>query len=169
MFEASNLGKRLCDECGKNPATYYTQTIKNGISSERYLCEECKNKHGFIKTIPDLGSLFAAFGNPLPDITETPTTKVCPTCGYTSTEYRKTGFLGCPDCYKAFEGTVNSSLLKFQKDVKHTGKSPKEFYSPEEAKYNELLRRREEAVAREDFNLAGEINEEMKKLKGGAK
>ena len=40
---------------------------------------------------------------------------------------------------------------------------------PEEAKYNELLRKRDEAVAVEDFQLAAKINDEMKKLKGGAK
>ena len=60
------------------------------------------------------------------------------------------------------------SIKRLQKDVRLVGKSPKEFYSPEEAKYNELLREREEAVAKEDFKLAAQINEQMKKLKGGA-
>lgn len=171
MFDQNNeLGKRLCDECGKNAAVYYTQTVKNGVASERYLCEECKKKHGFIKSdLPDFGTILAAFGNPFHGIVgKQPVAKVCPTCGYSSGEYLDTGFLGCPDCYKAFEGIVNSSLVKLQKDVKHTGKSPKEFYSPEEAKYNDLLRQREEAVAKEDFMLAAKINEQMLKLKGGA-
>ena len=61
------------------------------------------------------------------------------------------------------------SIAKIQKDTKHTGKSPEKTVSPEEAKYNELLRKRDEAVAVEDFQLAAKINDEMKKLKGGAK
>lgn len=61
------------------------------------------------------------------------------------------------------------SVAKLQKDVKHTGKTPTDARSPEELKYNELLRKREEAVAVEDFQLAAKINDEMKKLKGGAK
>ncbi len=168
MFFQNELGKRLCDECGKNPAVYYMQTIKNGVSSERYLCEECKKKHGFIKpALTGFAPLFAAFGDALSGIDSG--SAVCPKCGYTSSQYLETGFLGCPDCYKAFADIVRPTLLKFQKDVKHTGKSPKELQSTAEGKYNELLRRREEAVAKEDFLLAAKINEEMIKLKGGAK
>lgn len=160
--------KRMCDVCGKNPAVYYMKTVRNGKVSERYLCESCKNQHGFIKTdIPVLGSLFASFGDYLTPGNE-PSSVQCPTCGYSLRDYRKTGFLGCPDCYKAMESSIESSVVKLQKDVKHIGKSPKAFYSPEESQYNELLRKREEAVKNEDFRLAAQINDQMKKLKGGA-
>ncbi len=166
------IQQRMCDECGKRPAVYYMKNVINGVTSERYLCEECKKKHGFIKpSMPDFGNLFSAFGNPLAALYDAPVKKSrikCPTCGYGSDEYLETGFLGCPDCYKAFESVIYPALGKMQKDVKHVGKSPKEFYSPEEAKYNELLRKRDEAVAREDFKLAAQLTEEMRALKGGA-
>lgn len=165
------LEKRMCDECGKRPAVYYMKKTLNGVTTERYLCEECRNKMGFLQAdMSDFGNMLAAFGNPFFGI-EAPkqqAVKTCPTCGYTSQQYLDTGFLGCPDCYKAFENIVMPSIKRLQKDVRHVGKSPKEFYSPEEAKYNELLREREEAVAKEDFKLAAQINEQMKKLKGGA-
>ena len=166
-------GIRMCDECGIRPAVYYETNIINGVMTERYLCEECKKKHAFVKTeIPDIfDSFLAALSNPFGNYKSVPRVEnsACPTCGCTAESYLKTGFLGCPDCYKAFEQLITSSVAKLQKDVKHTGKSPDKSYSPEEAKYNELLRRREEAVASEDFQLAAKINDEMKKLKGGAK
>ena len=80
----------------------------------------------------------------------------------------KTGRLGCPDCYEAFADIINPALLRMQKDTKHVGKTPSEFYSPAEAKYNELLRQRDEAVEKEDFALAAKLTEEMKQAKGGA-
>ena len=170
------MAVRMCDECGIRPAVYYETNIINGVMSERYLCAECKKKHGSMKTdIPDMfDNFFAALiNNPFDqDYASAPRTenKVCPTCGCTAESYLKTGFLGCPDCYKAFEPLIMRSVAKIQKDTKHTGRSPeKSAVSPEEAKYNELLKKREEAVAVEDFQLAARINEEMKKLKGGAK
>lgn len=163
MFE-----QRMCDECGKKPAVYYMKNVINGVTTEKYLCDDCKKKFGFTKSaFPDFGSLFASFANPFAGL-DAPRAAKCPTCGYTSGEYLETGFLGCPDCYNAFSEIIVPSISKVQKDVRHVGKSPKEFYSPEEAKYNELMLAREEAVAKEDFKLAAQINDQMKKLKGGA-
>lgn len=163
---------RMCDECGIRPAVYYETNMINGMVTERYLCEECKKKHGFVKTsVPDLfDGFFAALTQPLGMFGEpVRENRVCPTCGCTAESYTKTGFLGCPDCYKTFEPLIMRSVAKLQKDVKHTGKTPTDARSPEELKYNELLKKREEAVAVEDFQLAAKINDEMKKLKGGAK
>lgn len=164
---------RMCDECGIRPAVYYETNIINGQITERYLCEECKKKHGFVKAaIPDIfDNFFAALTNPFGSYHGSQRTenRVCPTCGCTAESYLKTGFLGCPDCYATFEPLILQSVAKIQKDTKHTGKSPEKTVSPEEARYNELLRKRDEAVAVEDFQLAAKINDEMKKLKGGAK
>lgn len=160
--------QRMCDKCGKKPAVYYMKNVINGVATESYLCGDCKQKYGFTKAnFPDFGNLFAAFANPFTGL-ESPRAATCPTCGCTSGEYLESGFLGCPDCYNAFADIIMPSIGKVQKDTRHVGKSPKEFYSPEEAKYNELMREREQAVASEDFKRAAQINEQMKKLKGGA-
>lgn len=165
--------QRMCDECGIRPAVYYETNIINGVMTERYLCEECKKKHGTIKpNISDLfDNFFTALTTPFGSYknTQRVENKVCPKCGCTTESYLKTGFLGCSECYKTFEPLILNSVTKIQKDAKHTGKTPDKTYSPDEAKYNELLRKRNEAVAVEDFLLAAKINEEMNKLKGDAK
>ncbi|MBQ7226967.1 MAG: hypothetical protein IJX05_01045 [Clostridia bacterium] len=162
--------EKMCDDCGKRPAVYYMKNVINGVTSQRYLCAECKAKLGFTSSpFAGLGNLFSSFGNPFATMYGVNgAKKTCPTCGYTAEEYLGSGYLGCPDCYETFADLITPSLAKMQRDVKHVGKSPAEFYSPEEKQYNELLRKREEAVANEDYRLAGQINEEMKKLKGGA-
>lgn len=163
----ANLEHKICDECGKKPAVYYMKNVINGVTTERYLCEDCKKKFGFTKSaFPDFGNLFASFANQFAGI-GSPRAATCPTCGYTSQQYLERGFLGCPDCYRSLESVVMPSISKLQKDTRHTGKSPKEFYSPEEAKYNELLQARAEAVANEDFKLAAQINDQMRQLKEG--
>ena len=59
------LEKRMCDECGKRPAVYYMKKTLNGVTTERYLCEECRNKMGFLQPdMSDFGNMLAAFGNP---------------------------------------------------------------------------------------------------------
>ncbi|MBR6788222.1 MAG: hypothetical protein IKM44_00220 [Clostridia bacterium] len=163
------MQQKICEDCGKRPAVYHMKNIINGVYTEHYLCAECKEKRGFITPDFGLNNLFSAFGNPFATLYGTQNKKIkCSKCGYNIQDFLKSGYLGCPDCYEAFSEQITPTLAKMQRDTKHTGKTPKEFYSAEDTKYNELLRQREEAVAKEDYLLAGRINEEMKKLKGGA-
>ena len=75
------LEKRMCDECGKRPAVYYMKKTLNGVTTERYLCEECRNKMGFLQPdMSDFGNMLfrqsflryrssqAAGGKDLPDV-----------------------------------------------------------------------------------------------------
>lgn len=155
----------MCDKCGKRPAVYHSKIIINGKASEIHLCEECRKKesHNFMEQLN-------IFLNPMGLIDNSPLMQQispCPKCGYTFSEYQRTGFLGCPDCYDAFEKYLEPYIRKFQKDTRHTGKNPKTELSEDEKKYNLLLAEREKAVKEENFVLAAEINEKMKKLRGG--
>ena len=91
--------QKMCDECGIRPAVYYETNIINGVMTERYLCEECKKKHGTIK--PNLSDRFDTFVTVLPTpfgsykSAQRVETKVCPKWGCTTESYLKTGFRGC--------------------------------------------------------------------------
>ncbi len=50
--------------------------------------------------------------------------KRCPQCGYTLKEYYKTGYLGCPECYRQFAAEIIPSLAKIQGGTTHVGKKP---------------------------------------------
>lgn len=49
---------------------------------------------------------------------------VCPNCGKTIEEFRKSGLLGCAKCYEVFRSEVLSAVKKIQGRTRHTGRSP---------------------------------------------
>ena len=157
--------RKLCDECGQKPAVYYTKKIMNGKVIERYLCEDCKNKHGFIKQEVGFDNLFSALASPFFGAFSAPKKNASCSCGTTLNEYLETGFLGCPECYNTFQNEILSSVQRLQKDTTHIGKVPGTMLSDDERKYSELLKAREDAVAREDYEKASVINEQMKEIK----
>ncbi len=161
---------RLCDNCGIRAATQYTKIIINGVSKTMSLCAECQMKMGIGNTFEQMESMLKPFGfyGTDDEYNTGKSSLKCPKCGFSLNDYYATGYLGCPDCYQAFEGPLSTSIKRLQKDIRHTGKVPKTAFSPEEQEYANLLKAREEAVKREDFVAAAEINEKMKKLKGGA-
>ena len=164
--------KHMCQKCGKNIATRRMEITVNGVQSTFYLCDECSHKLDTLSPFNfGFGDLLYDFPNHLSlskSNSVTNDAKVCPTSGYSLSDYLESGYVGCPDCYKAFEDAVTYMARKMQKGLTHTGKSPNSSISPNERKYNELLKARTAAVAKEDYKLAAEINEQMKKLKGGA-
>ena len=50
--------------------------------------------------------------------------KICKQCGWPLSEFYRTGMLGCPHCYKAFEREIVPTLYKIQGKTLHTGKTP---------------------------------------------
>lgn len=72
--------------------------------------------------------------------------KRCPFCGRRLSEYLKTGFLGCTECYNTFREEINSDLFNLQGgNLCHTGKPP--VLSPADKKlvdnYKTLFEKRE--------------------------
>ncbi len=50
--------------------------------------------------------------------------KICKNCGWPLSEFYRTGMLGCPHCYKAFEREIIPTLYKIQGKALHMGKTP---------------------------------------------
>lgn len=180
----------LCDICKKNPATIHIQEIAGNEKKTLHLCQECAQK----KAQED--SSFQAFNlaevlynisNQLnPQEVRKPDTEhsgiFCPTCGWDYASFRKTGRLGCPDCYNAFRDTLKSVLGAMHRGTTHTGKIPCEYHgpAPEKGEINFAALRKEleklqnglnAAVASEEFERAAilrdKINELKEQLTGG--
>jgi protein arginine kinase activator len=91
----------------------------------------------------------------------------CPTCGLPLRSYRETLFLGCSDCYSAFEAAVVHDLRRYHGAVQHCGRTPEKDAAMVEPRLaiRDLQRRLEVAVRREDFELAARLRDEIKRLK----
>ena len=163
----------LCQICGKNPAIlHFTQIVENKMS-EYHLCEVCAEEKGFTEPVKPLKEKFdvaAAFAGMINSMTSNEEERVgsvqCPRCGLLYSAFKETGRLGCAECYSAFQFQLRPLLRRIHGDTRHKGKAPArdgELVSRArqvQRLYDELQR----AVAREEFERAAEVRDEIKRL-----
>jgi len=91
----------------------------------------------------------------------------CPACGFTQAEFKKTGRLGCADCYRTFAEGLEGLLKSMHKGTRHVGKAPQaQHFSPDlEGQLKALQRSLEKAVADEDFEQAAVLRDQIKRLR----
>ncbi|HCH74727.1 MAG TPA: hypothetical protein DEV87_06065 [Clostridiales bacterium] len=88
--------------------------------------------------------------------------KTCSFCGTTLAVFKKTGMLGCAQCYETFSKEVAEWVKTVQEGDEHVGKTPTMLPEREYVKrYNELKRLKENAIINGDFSSANEIAGEM--------
>ena len=51
-------------------------------------------------------------------------TQKCPVCGFTQADFKKTGRLGCSECYQTFREGLGTLLKAMHKGTEHVGKMP---------------------------------------------
>ena len=90
----------------------------------------------------------------------------CPRCGFTQADFKKTGRLGCSECYVTFAEGLASLIKAMHKGTKHTGKVPARLFRDivRSDRLNELKRSLEEAVSKEDYESAATIRDEIRQL-----
>jgi protein arginine kinase activator len=155
-----------CDRCN-NPATVHLIEIKGGQKVERHLCEQhaveenvaVKVSHAPLNELLEKFVLKHAAG-----MTETAPAQSCEQCGTTYEEFRKTGLLGCPDCYDAFAPALTPLLERAHEGAsRHVGKVPSRA-GVDELRHQRLLQLRrelEEAVASEQYERAAKLRDQL--------
>lgn len=159
----------LCDECGKNKATFHSIEKINGVTNERHLCSECQKKYGgSIMKMSGLGSLFGGFGDffaepRLPKREE----YICKSCGTTCDEFLDSGFVGCSDCYREFAPIIMPVIRRMQSgDASHVGKVASGVENSVSTEYERLKKELEKAIELEEYEQASIIRDRMRQLKG---
>ncbi len=92
--------------------------------------------------------------------------QACPVCGITFYEFRNQGRLGCPHDYVCFEKELEPLLVNIHGETSHVGKHPKRGRRGTD-KHTDLIRlRREmkESVAKEDYEKASALRDQIRKL-----
>lgn len=91
---------------------------------------------------------------------------VCPKCGRSYRDFKKTGVLGCGECYDTFLPAISETLHQLHGTSAHTGKIPSR--SADELKrkrrYDELKKELSRAVSQEDYETAAKLHKELKAL-----
>lgn len=164
----------LCEECGKNEATVHIQAIApDGTSTQRALCAECMAKlkprlpgvNAF--DITDfLGALIGKIHAERQERDNDRFEATCSCCGSTWAEVRKSGRMGCAQCYKAFREPMEEILVKKNGSALFADNGPNQTANPNEAVY--LIRHLREEMARaikeEDFETAARLRDEIRAM-----
>lgn len=166
----------LCQNCGKNEATTHIKQIINGDMAESHLCSDCASHLGYSDVFSGFGlnlsELFGGFlGDMMPAISAGKTRR-CEKCGSSFDEIVRDGRVGCADCYRTFYDKLLPSIQRIHGKIKHSGKvstaAPAEKKIETTAEKIEKLKiQMNEAVAKQDFESAAKIRDEIKALEGG--
>src|SRR5208282_6800454 len=90
----------------------------------------------------------------------------CPRCGFTQADFKKSGRLGCPECYKTFAEGLEGLLKTMHKGTRHAGKVPEALRATREQadRLKSLQKKLDKAIKEENFEQAAQLRDELKQL-----
>ncbi len=131
-----------CQRCNQREANIQVlQQIAGKKPQNLFLCEICARELGI--AVPKLGNPGKLVSNPFLEMgamfknaqelsaaSQSETT--CSTCNTTFAEFKKTGLLGCPDCYHSLSRELEPLLLRTQVGQRHVGRKLAQLSTPPE-------------------------------------
>ncbi len=169
----------LCEKCKKNEAKINLITVMNGQKHEIWLCENCAKDIANIPffspimqniNFPFQGVLSELLTNADSNKANVDSNKVkeiaCSSCGLTYEEFKKTGRLGCPECYEEFKVVLEPRIKSLQAGVRHVGKMPKIKGKElvQKRKLKDLKEEMQKLIIDEEYERAAIVRDEIKKL-----
>ena len=158
-----------CDSCDQPATVFLSQKNKDGSIHKMNLCPTCAQaSQAEDSTGYALAEMLTGFNE---ETTKEETGKrpanACPACGFTIAHLKKTGRLGCADCYSIFGKSVSGMLEKMHRSSDHKGKRPKnvpEALTPLAVLEEELA----SAVQNEDYEKAAALRDRIQKQQESA-
>lgn len=164
----------MCDECGVRPANIHLTTFVDGEKRERNLCATCMTKYR--KQLPNIdfsnlagllgGFLEKALSGGKEDKNDEATGAICPVCHTTYAEFKKTGMLGCAECYKAFREPLEELLKRMHGNTQHNGRVPGGVDSKVSMRLtlDKLKQQLVKAIAAEEYESAANLRDQIRAL-----
>ena len=162
-----------CSQCQERDAVMELTQVANGQVTKVHLCEQCAAERG-LENAASLGksplaSYIAAMGQGINDTVPTGTadlTFLCSSCGATLQDFRESGRLGCPDCYRTLGEPLRELLRRLHGATRHTGERyavPGATAAPPSTRSQlELREQLKRAIETEDFELAAQLRDQLK-------
>jgi protein arginine kinase activator len=162
-----------CDQCREREAVIHLTQIVNDQVTTLHLCEKCAAEKGVdspgahAKT--PLGTLIGAMGKSPEQAPAPRSSDVCTRCGGTFQDFRETGRLGCPDCYRSFETPLRDLLRRLHGSTHHLGEryaehEPAATVVVDHEQAADLREQLRLAVETENFELAAELRDRLRVL-----
>lgn len=175
----SNEKALLCDNCKSHKAEVFFSQIVEGKMQKVNLCKECSKEKGVDDpTGFALADLLLGMGEntqvgPAPSskspgerATEPATGGKCPVCNFTQADFKKTGRLGCSECYGTFGDSLGTLLKAMHKGTAHTGKVPARLRRARQltVQMKNLRQDLERAVKDENYEGAANLRDQLRQL-----
>jgi protein arginine kinase activator len=157
-----------CDVCNAEATVFLTQII-NGQMTTVNLCESCSKAKGVTDELGfGLAEAFLGAGNTTP-VPGHPEVLTCPSCGFTSAQFKKIGRMGCPECYRTFRNGLDSMLANMHSGTRHVGKIPAHAIaaSRRSATLAELQDSLHAAVREERYEEAARLKKQIEEMRQG--
>jgi protein arginine kinase activator len=159
-----------CEQCREREAVIHLTQIVNEQVTTLHLCERCAAEKGVespgAQPKTPLGTFLAAMGQET-EPTQVPRADTCARCGGSLQDFRESGRLGCPECYRSFEVPLRDLLRRLHGSTHHMGERYTEHGTATPADRQQATQLREQlrlAVETENFELAAELRDRLRVL-----
>lgn len=161
-----------CDLCGGESAEVRYTEVDEGRVTKRTICRSCAHARGLLDEPPQavavlqklLHAAIAPAAAPEPAAAEPE--RACTGCGWSLAAFRRTGRLGCPECWTVFESQLLPVLRQVQPELQHVGKAPhtQALQAELRQRAGDLRGELERAVRSEDYERAARLRDEIRVL-----
>src|SRR5271169_870122 len=160
--------KKMCSVCKVKPATlFYSNYSSENKLVNLNLCDDCAKAKGF-SAAPSFAMADLMLGlGAAQEIEQAVGVELkCPRCGFSQADFKKSGRLGCPECYRTFAEGLSGLLKSMHKGTRHVGKAPEALRASRENadKLKTLQKKLTKAIESENFEEAAQLRDEIKQL-----
>src|ERR1700722_2015517 len=157
-----------CSICKEKPATVHLTQIVGDKMQKLDLCEECAKSKGVNDPVGfAMADIMLGLGASQElDPSAAGAELKCARCGFSQADFKKSGRLGCVECYKTFAEGLGGLLKTMHKGTRHAGKAPEALrVSRENSDRLKTLRKKlTKAIESENFEEAAQLRDELKKI-----
>ena len=163
----------LCDFCRKREAVFFIEQTTKTSQKKIHICMECAVKNGLSpdpeRIQKSIRSLFDAVAK-----TEAVGTmeagKLCRVCGTSFAAIKKSGKVGCPECYETFKSELPEVMAKHGITGTYTGSMPSRIatFRSHLTDRIDLEAKLEQSIQNEDYEKAAIYRDYLRALERGA-
>jgi protein arginine kinase activator len=161
--------KKMCSVCKAKTATvFYTNYSSDNKFVNINLCDDCAKAKGFNDPNFAMADLLLGLGAAQEVEQAVGIELKCPRCGFSQADFKKSGRLGCPECYRTFAEGLAGLLKTMHKGTRHVGKSPEALRQTRESadRLKALQKKLAKAIEGEDYEAAAALRDEIKTVAG---
>ena len=164
----------LCSICKEKTATVHLTKIVGDKMQQMDLCEECAKAKGINDPtgygLADLDLVLGLGAAQQIEQAAGGAELKCPRCGFTQADFKKSGRLGCPECYQTFAEGLGTLLKTMHKGTRHTGKAPEALRQSRDLsdRLKTLQNKLAKAIKDENFEQAAALRDEIKVMSDSA-